>query len=280
MISVMQIVRKTSLFFQPQIRTKILNEGWASYWHEKLFLKDDRIQGHEVGFARVNAKVTALPRVGLNPYALGMRLFSYIEELGDKGKLSYDFQKMTSIKERSNYDRKRGEGGDVIFKVRENLSDFMFINSFVDQEFVDRHQLFVTGKRLNSDKGVWEYYVKSRDSKRYKEMLLDSLYHPPAVIIDESKMKDNDLYLNHHFEGKPLIKEFIPNTLMGIEYLWGGPVRLETTELKEDRQESGQSHLPGFFPPFIKENKAPKKEPDYLRVVYTMNKGKITKSTL
>jgi stage V sporulation protein R len=37
---ILEIVRKTSLFFQPQIRTKIMNEGWASYWHEKLFLSD------------------------------------------------------------------------------------------------------------------------------------------------------------------------------------------------------------------------------------------------
>jgi stage V sporulation protein R len=65
---IMQVVRNTSLFFQPQIRTKILNEGWASYWHEKLFLADDRINGHEVDFARVHSGVTALPRVGLNPH--------------------------------------------------------------------------------------------------------------------------------------------------------------------------------------------------------------------
>ena len=37
MCSVIEVVRKTSLFFQPQIRTKIMNEGWASYWHEYLF---------------------------------------------------------------------------------------------------------------------------------------------------------------------------------------------------------------------------------------------------
>jgi stage V sporulation protein R len=43
MKAVMEVVRKTSVFFQPQIRTKIMSEGWASYWHEKIFLQDDRI---------------------------------------------------------------------------------------------------------------------------------------------------------------------------------------------------------------------------------------------
>ena len=87
MKSVVQVVRKTSLFFQPQIRTKIMNEGWASYWHEHLFLQDDRIDGHEVDFARTHAGVTSMPRVGLNPYALGLRLFYHIKSMTDKGKV-------------------------------------------------------------------------------------------------------------------------------------------------------------------------------------------------
>ena len=71
MKTVLEIVRKTSLYFQPQIRTKIMNEGWASYWHETLFMRDDRIRGHEVDFARVNAAVTAMPRVGPEPLRPG-----------------------------------------------------------------------------------------------------------------------------------------------------------------------------------------------------------------
>ena len=67
MLMVLEVIRSTSLYFQPQIRTKILNEGWASYWHDTLFLQDDRIKGHEVDYAIVNAKVTSMPRVGLNP---------------------------------------------------------------------------------------------------------------------------------------------------------------------------------------------------------------------
>jgi len=230
MKSVMGIVRRTSLFFQPQIRTKILNEGWASYWHEKLFLEDDRIRGNEVAFARVNAMVTAMPRVGLNPYALGMRLFAFIEELADKGKLSYDFQKIRNVKERRDFDRKSGEGRDFPFKVREDFSDFTFINTFVDQDFMNRHRLFVVGKRLNRSKGVWEYFVKSRDASEYRQMLLDSLYHPPHIEVDEARSRENSLYLNHSFEGKPLVKEFIYGVMMGIAYLWGGPVKLETSE--------------------------------------------------
>lgn len=228
MLMVMEAVRATSLYFQPQIRTKILNEGWASYWHEELFLKDDRINGHEIDFAIVNAKVTAMPRVGLNPYALGMRLFNFIEEQGNKGRLSTAFKHLRDRQLRKEYDTGIGSGRDYIFLVRENFSDSMFVNTFIDQDFVDDHKLFVTGKRLNKERMTWEYYVKSRDAEQYKNMVLGSLYHPPS--IDVSISEDGSLLLTHIFEEKPLVKEYVKGTLLGVEYLWGGQVFLDTHE--------------------------------------------------
>ena len=257
MKSVLQVVRKTSIFFQPQIRTKIMNEGWASYWHEKLFLQDDRIKGHEVEFARVNAGVTSMPRVGLNPYALGMRLFSHIEEIADKGKYSIEFKRLNDAEEREQFDTHTGQGQDFIFKVRENLCDFMFVNSFVEQDFVTRHKLFVAGKRLNAAKMVWEYYVKSRKAEDYRQMLIDSLYHPPHIEIDMEKSINNTLYLKHHFEEKPLVSEFITNTMLGIEYLWGGPVQLETSEILSRPSSQGQNSFPGSLTPMKEENSDP-----------------------
>ncbi|MBD3315755.1 MAG: SpoVR family protein, partial [Chitinivibrionales bacterium] len=122
MKSVVEVVRKTSLFFQPQIRTKIMNEGWASYWHERLFLADDRIRGHEVDFAKAHAGVASLPRVGLNPYALGMRLFEYIEDLGNKGRRSFDYLRLADAHERKQFDSGVGKGEELIFDVRRQLS--------------------------------------------------------------------------------------------------------------------------------------------------------------
>ena len=230
MQSVLEIVRSTSIYFQPQIRTKIMNEGWASYWHETLFLQDDRIKGHEVSFARVNAGVTAMPRVGLNPYALGMRLFYDLEASADRGCYSYDFDRLNNIEARKKYNRQTSSGRDFIFKARENYCDFTFINSFVDQDFVDHNQLFVVDRRLNKERMVWEYYVKSRKSEDYRQMLFASLYHPPRIEVVPEKSTDGTLYLNHLLEGKPLVREYLANTMLGLEYLWGAPVVLETSD--------------------------------------------------
>jgi stage V sporulation protein R len=270
MKSVLEVVRKTAIFFQPQIRTKIMNEGWASYWHDTLFLQDDRIRGHEADYARVNAGVTAMPRVGLNPYALGMRLLSHMEEEADKGRYTFDFQRLLDARDRREFDARTGTGKDFISQVRENLCDFTFINTYLDQDFVNRHRLFVVGRRLNEQRQVWEYYVKSRKAEDYRNMVLGSLYHPPFIEIDPDKGEGTTLYLVHHFEEKPLVKEFIAETMMGIEFLWGGPVQLETSEVVSVLQP----------PPAGARAEAPEPQVTWRRIVYTMENRQLSQRPL
>ncbi len=263
MKAVMSIVRNTAQYFAPQIRTKIMNEGWASYWHDKLFRADERIKGHEVGYGVLNAGVTSLSRVGLNPYAIGLRLIQYVEELADKGKLSFGFQKLLLADERNAYDAKTGSGRETIFRLREQFSDFMLINTFVTQEFVDMHNLFVVGKRPNEEEGTIEYYVKSRKAADYKKMLLDSLYHPPVVRPDVQRSTDDCLYMVHQFEGKQLIADFIPEVLNGLCFLWGGEVKIETTDIVVNRDAKDESDMY-----------------HYQRVVYACKDRKVSKTKI
>ena len=278
MQTVLHIVRKTSLYFQPQIRTKIMNEGWASYWHETLFMQDDRISGHEVDFARVNAAVTAMPRVGLNPYALGMRLFYFIEEAADKGRYSQEFLGLLDADERRKFDRQTGLGREFIFKVRENLNDFLFISTFIEQDFMDRHKLFVADRVLDEQRMVWQWYVKSRKSDDYKNMVKETLYHPPHITVDLEKTGDDTIYLVHNFEGKPLVTEFIHNTLLGVEYLWGGKVMLETAEVKSIKKPDQQPSLPGMGAFTGGQYQEP--EIEWRRVRYTMRNRKLSKGLI
>ena len=270
MKQVMEVVRTTALFFQPQIRTKIMNEGWASYWHETLFLADERIRGHEVDFAKVNAGVVSMPKVGLNPYALGMKLFYYIREMADKGRLSHDYARLTLARRRREYDAATGRGRRFLFEVRENYADAGFIQAFIDQDFIDRHKLFVAGKRLDERRMVWQYYVKSRKAGDYKAMVADSLYHPPCIKVRE---EDGVLCLDHVFEGKPLVAEFIANTMLGLEFLWGGRVRLETSEIKPARP----------VPSVSSASRGPAGDDgkiEWQRVAYTMENRKLVRKVL
>ncbi|MBF0203826.1 MAG: SpoVR family protein [Desulfamplus sp.] len=283
--SVMEIVRNTSIFFQPQIRTKIMNEGWASIWHEMLFMKDDRIRGHEVDFAKVNAGVTAMPKVGLNPYALGMRLFYHIMDMDDRGCYSFEYLNLHDEVKRQKYNTDKGTGIERIFNIRENLCDFTFINTYIDQEFLNKHKLFVSGKRLNKERMTWQYYIKSRKAEAYKEMLIDTLYHPPVISVSHEKTAQGPLYLVHKFEGKPLKVDYIENTMIGLEYLWGRSVRLETSEPASATDNPHQRFVNYWNPPVPAPGapvtpsaaKQEQKPISWKRVLYVMENRKLIK---
>ena len=264
MTSVLTIVRNTSLYFAPQIRTKIINEGWASYWHDILFRSDDRIKGHEVDYAVVNAHVTSISRIGLNPYAIGLRLIQYVESLANEGKMQRKFQDVDNLELRENWNQNTGKGREAIFELRKNFSDFMLINTYVTQEFIDSNKLFVVGEKYDPEKEVVQYYVKSKKADDYKQMLLQSLYHPPKVYIDSQKTDDSRLYIVHQFEGKPLYKEYIPEVLIGLEFLWGGEIAFETTDVIRQQPQSE-----GDVANYANQ-----------RVLYTVKDKKITKKNL
>ena len=279
MKDVLGVVRKTSLYFQPQMRTKISNEGWASLWHERLFLADERIRGHEVNYARVNSGILVDPRVGFNPYSVGMHLYEFIEELARKGKLAYGYQLIKDSEARKKYDEKRGEdyAKKVLLEARKNFDDFMLINFLSDddfQDFVNRYKLFVAGTRFNPEKGVIEIYIKSRSGKAYREMLNKHLYHPPYVVIDESQAKPGGLYLNHVFEGRTLVTEYIEPVLKGLEFLWGRgkTIQLETTEFEMEREDR-RARLFG---------RGRETEPEFkkLRVLYTVSDKNFTRTII
>ena len=110
-------------------------------------------------------------------------------------------------------------------------------------------------------------------------MVQDQLYHPPHITVDPDAQDDGRLALVHHFEGQPLVQEFIHNTLLGLEYLWGDKVTLETTEVKSISQpESPQQTLPGMAPGAAPEQQEP--EIEWQRVRYVMKNRKLSKGVV
>jgi stage V sporulation protein R len=109
-------------------------------------------------------------------------------------------------------------------------------------------------------------------------MLLEKLYHPPHIEIDTQKAKNNTLYLVHHFEHKPLVKEYIANTMLGIEYLWGGPVQLETNEVASVTPAKGGGFFTGGSLPIQKKEADTKVK--WERVLYTMKDRKLSREVI
>ena len=109
-------------------------------------------------------------------------------------------------------------------------------------------------------------------------MLLDTLYHPPYIQIHPEKTNNGNLYLVHVFENRPLVKEFIANTMLGIEYLWGAPVQLETNEVVPAAPTQARLPIPGLTTPLEEEPGA--QEIKWQKVRYTMKDRKLSKENI
>ena len=77
------IVHETAQYFIPQMETKIMNEGWASYWHREIMNSLDLPQDLYLEFlVRHNQVVRPFPK-GLNPYYLGLKVWDDIKRRHD-----------------------------------------------------------------------------------------------------------------------------------------------------------------------------------------------------
>src|SRR6185436_5934193 len=75
---VLEIVREEAYYFAPQAMTKIMNEGWATYWHSKIMTQKALTAAEVIDYADHASGVTASAPGQLNPYKLGVELYRHI----------------------------------------------------------------------------------------------------------------------------------------------------------------------------------------------------------
>jgi stage V sporulation protein R len=71
---VLSIVRDEAYYFAPQAQTKIMNEGWASYWHSKIMTQKALRDSEVIDFAHNHAGTMATQPGRINPYKVGIEL--------------------------------------------------------------------------------------------------------------------------------------------------------------------------------------------------------------
>ncbi|WP_255195639.1 SpoVR family protein [Halorarius litoreus] len=80
---VLELLRREAYYFAPQKMTKVMNEGWAAYWESKMMTGEAFAADEEfLSYADHMAQVLGSP--GLNPYALGMELWEYVENRANR----------------------------------------------------------------------------------------------------------------------------------------------------------------------------------------------------
>ncbi|MDG0960019.1 stage V sporulation protein SpoVR, partial [Bacillus paranthracis] len=105
---ILTMMREEMLYFWPQLETKIMNEGWASFWHQRILREMDLTSDEAIEFAKLNAGVVQPSKTSINPYYLGIKMFEDIEER---------YNNPTEEMKRRGV--KPGSGRDKIFEVRE-----------------------------------------------------------------------------------------------------------------------------------------------------------------
>jgi stage V sporulation protein R len=224
---VLGIVREEAYYFAPQGRTKIMNEGWASYWHSRLMTERLLDPQEVLDYADHHSGTMATGPGRLNPYKLGIELWRDIEERWNKGRHGPAWESCSSARERAEWDTGAMEGQEKIFEVRRLYNDVTFIDEFLTPEFVRRHGLFT----FEYDRKVGQYVISDRDFAAVKEKLLFMLTNfgqPTIELVDANFLNRGELLLVHRFEGIPLKIGEALETLENLHAIWKRPVNLET----------------------------------------------------
>jgi len=224
---VLAIIREESYYFAPQGQTKIMNEGWASFWHSKIMteraLKDSEI----IDYADHHSGTLGTSPGRLNPYKVGIELFRDIEDRWNKGKFGPEWDACDDIKKKSHWDKQLGLGREKIYEIRKVHNDITFIDTFLTRQFCQDHLMFTFGYNPSSG----NYEISDRDFKIIKQKLLFGLTNhgqPFIFAIDGNFRNRGELLLQHKFEGIELDMEYGRETLRNIQAIWKRPVNLET----------------------------------------------------
>ncbi|QAA34620.1 SpoVR family protein [Clostridium manihotivorum] len=199
--SLLSIVRRETLYFLPQIETKTMNEGWASFWHYNILKKLELPQELHFEFLKRHNDVVAPMLGGLNPYYVGFRVLEDIE---------------------------RRYGRDKIFEVRAIERDNSFLRKYLTEELCVELNLFQYAKKgfdfvvdEVSDENGWK---KIRDTIA-SNCGVGSI---PYIRVIDLNRRDNTLTLEHVFDGRELDIVYAKETLKYVQELWGYKVVLVT----------------------------------------------------
>ncbi len=224
---VLSIVREEAYYFLPQMQTKIMNEGWASYWHSTIMTEKALTPGEFIDYADHHAGTLASAPGRLNPYKIGIELFRDIEDRWNKGKFGKEYDDCDDLVERKKWNKNLGLGRKKIFEVRKIYSDLNFIDTFLTQDFCRDHRLFTYA--YNNSKQIFE--ISSREFKQIKDKLLYSLTNRGQPFIDVTNANHQnrgELYLVHQHDGVDLRMDYAQETLKNLFKIWKRPVAIET----------------------------------------------------
>lgn len=232
---ILSIIRNQARALAPNRHTKMLDEGWATYWHLRIMrrlFEEGLLTDEEHGiFNDFHSKVTRDQKLGFNWYRIGSALFEYIKDAWDRGAFGDDYEDCEDPVKKAYWNKGINKGTEKIFEVRSNYSDRMGIEDFFTDEFIKQMKLYIYEEYQNESSGEIIYYISENRPEVIRNILKQSfaLYGIQSIVIENSDYNDRgELYLVHKYYGLSLEPRYRDGTLEYMHYLWGKDVHLSS----------------------------------------------------
>jgi stage V sporulation protein R len=213
------IAHENSQYFIPQIETKIMNEGWATFWHKRILDSLELPQGLQIEFIVRHNQVVRPTQGSVNPYHLGLRVWEDIRRRYDDPERGEEPLEATAK-----------TGTEKLFEVRAVDRDASFLRRHLTERLIRELNLFeyrAQGENLVVSE------VADRDGwRQIKETLIQNVGMagvPVIRIVDSDYDQNRTLYMLHEHDGRDLQLEYAEKTLSYIHRLWHRDAALETT---------------------------------------------------
>lgn len=213
------IVHEQAQYFIPQIETKIMNEGWASYWHKQILDSLDLPPELHLEFLVRHNQVVRPHPGGLNPYHVGLKVWEDIRRRYDD----------PTPEEKEEIGDPEKTGLEKIFEVRETDRDVSFLRRHLTEQLIRELDLFEHEAR--GDEVVISRVADDEGWRDVKAVLLQNVGTAtiPVIKVDDADFGGNrTLYLVHHHDGRDLQLDYAEKTLAYLYRLWQHEVTLET----------------------------------------------------
>ena len=225
---ILQIVHDEAMYFAPQGQTKIMNEGWATYWHTKMMTQDVLDDSEVIDYCDHHSGTTAMRPGQLNPYKMGVELWRHIEERWNKGQYGKDWMDCEDPRAKREWDTGAMEGREKIFQVRRTHNDITFLDAFLTADFCRQQGFFTT----RFDRRAREWVIDSREFADVKKGLLQMVASrgtPRVLVADANAFNRGELLMVHTHEGLDIQLDWASQTLANLAAIWRRPVHLDTT---------------------------------------------------
>ena len=211
------IVHAEAQYFSPQMQTKVMNEGWATYWHWRIMNSLELPHDLHLEFLVRHNQVIRPIAGDINPYHLGFNVWREIA--GERENQPGGSAREPVV----------GSQDALLFEIRATDRDVSFLRRFLTKDLIRDLGLFeyartdstLVATKVADDEG-WE------DIKATLLRTVGTGGVPVIKVVDGDEGRRGVLLLRHEHDGRDLEQESAAKTLAHLYRLWDRQVVLET----------------------------------------------------